>query len=302
MSQISSVVSSSEMESGKRESKLTANALENKIEKLQRERKTSVNKVKGLIPQMKSFMRKKENVSQVQPLLESLIEHCENATMSHNMLIPLLPEDEQRKHKEWFSSIMSYCNTFKGDVEQWLNEPEELCHNVFHVQADPVEINDQVASPTDDEPQPLAASIINTDDMQDHIKPNDSVSNVGSRGSKLQNSATGTKSVASTISSARLRAEADLAALKMRQRLLKDKHQLEEEEERLRKRKEQLKLDEEIAANMAKLNVFKSLSVLSGKTSVTKRSDGMNSYWEKEQGKAQTRSAKAKSFVPQRSQ
>lgn len=65
-------------------------------------------------------------------------------------------------------------------------------------------------------------------------------------------------SVASSVSSARLRIKADLAALQIRQKLLKDKHELETEEEWLRKRKEQLKLDEKVAANMAKLNVRKS--------------------------------------------
>ena len=54
-----SVASSSEMESGKRQSKLTAKALYSKIEKLQSERKISVNKIKRFIPQMKSFMKKK---------------------------------------------------------------------------------------------------------------------------------------------------------------------------------------------------------------------------------------------------
>ena len=305
MSQINADVASSQMECGKRKVQLTAKALVNKIEKLQRERKRTVNKIKGLIPQMKSFMKKRENVSHVQPLLESLIQLCENANMSHNMLIPLLPEDEQRKQNEWFSSIVKYSNTFKGHVEQWLSGPEELLHNDSCVQSDPVGINEDVSFlQIADEPQVImqAASIIMTDDIQDDVKPSDSVSNVGSRVSRSQNSATGRKSAASSISSARLKAEADLAALKIRQKLLKDKHELEEEEERLRKRKEQLQLDEEIATHMAKLNVFRSQSILSGKTSITKQSDGMNSYLEKRQGKIQTLSAKASPFIPQMSQ
>ena len=48
------------------------------------------------------------------------------------------------------------------------------------------------------------------------------VSNVGNKNS------TGKRSVVSTASSARLKAEADLAALMARQKLLKDKHELEE--------------------------------------------------------------------------
>lgn len=74
---------------------------------------------------------------------------------------------------------------------------------------------------------------------------------------------------------------------------------MEEEEERLWKRKEQLKLDEEIAAHMTKLNVFKSLSTVSQRTSVSKHTDGMNSYLVKGQ---EPLSVKAKPFVPQSSQ
>ncbi|MEQ2159147.1 hypothetical protein GOODEAATRI_019574 [Goodea atripinnis] len=87
----------------------------------------------------------------------------------------------------------------------------------------------------------------------------------------------------------------------VRQKLLKERHQLEEEEQILRKRKEQLKLDEEIAAHVAKLSVLKSQSsILRGKESITKKiSDGMNSYVEKGTIKACSLSADARSFVPQ---
>lgn len=68
--------------------------------------------------------------------------------------------------------------------------------------------------------------------MQDNIKPSDSVSNVGSK-----NCAAGGKSAVSAALSARLKAEADLAALMAGQKLLKDKHELEEQVERLRRKK-----------------------------------------------------------------
>jgi len=99
------------------------------------------------------------------------------------------------------------------------------------------------------------------------------VSNVGSK------NATGRRSVVSIASSARLIAEADLAALVARQKLLKD--ELEEQEECLRRKKEQLKLDEDIASHMVKLNGLRSQSILSVKNSITRYSDGMNSYLEK---------------------
>lgn len=48
-----------------------------------------------------------------------------------------------------------------------------------------------------------------------------------------------------SASSVRLKAEAEFAALKAQQKLLKDKHELEDQEEQLRKRKEQLNLQGE---------------------------------------------------------
>lgn len=102
-----------EMDGSKRETKLTAKALANKIESLQREQKKDVNKIKGPIPEMKSLTTRKENASQLQMLFKTLVQLCENASKRHDMLIPLLSEDEQEKHNEWFLSIMKYSNTFK---------------------------------------------------------------------------------------------------------------------------------------------------------------------------------------------
>ncbi len=47
-----------EMECGKRETKVTAKALVNKIEKLEQERKIIVNKMKGLIPEIKELLKR----------------------------------------------------------------------------------------------------------------------------------------------------------------------------------------------------------------------------------------------------
>lgn len=64
-------VNGSEREEGKREVKLTAKALANKIATLQKECKTNVNQIKRLIPAIKDLMRKKENAPQVQSQLEN---------------------------------------------------------------------------------------------------------------------------------------------------------------------------------------------------------------------------------------
>lgn len=182
---------------------------------------------------------------------------------------------------------MNYSNTFKENVKRWQSESEEPQENNSPSLPQSA-INEEVLRcPTKDEPQvsTQAATIINTEDMQDDITPSDSVSNVRSK-----NSDTGRRSAISTASSARLK-EADLAALMTRQKLLKDKHELEEQEERLKKKKEQLKMDEDIVAHVAKLNVLRCHSIISGKSSITRHSDGLNSYLEK--GKSLTKTLKA---------
>lgn len=82
--------------------------------------------------------------------------------------------------------------------------------------------------------------------MHDDIKSSRSVSNLGSK-----NTVTGGGSAVSTASSVWLKAEASLAALMTRRKILDDEH---EWEECLKGKKEHLKRDEEIAEHMAKLN------------------------------------------------
>ncbi len=276
MSQTNGTASCSNMESEKRERKLTEKALVNKIEKLQKERKRVVDQIKGLIPKMKRFMKQREGVSQVRKCLGDLNTLCGNATTTHNELLPLLPEDELIKHKEWFSSIMNYSNTFQKETQQWIMETEQKS---FLEQQDSPEI-------------PPAEEMNEVNEMDDNIKPSDSVSNVGSHKSS--------RSQCSSTSSARLKAEAELAALAMRHKLLKEKHALEEEEQRLRKRREELKLNTEIAEQMAKLEILKIRSTISGK-GTSRVSDGMKSYLEKAQTK-QLLNVNADEFIPKQTE
>lgn len=115
MSQINAVAECSNMENEKREIKLTAKALEIKIERLQHERKSSVNKIKALIPQIKAHMKSK-NVTEIPSQLNNLNALSKKATDLHNELLPLLPDDEDKKQNEWFSSIMDYSDAFREQV------------------------------------------------------------------------------------------------------------------------------------------------------------------------------------------
>ena len=272
MSQINDAASCSDMESGKqRERKLTEKGLLNKIENLQNKRKRVVDKIKGLIPEMKGLMKQRENVLDVKQCLENLNTLCENATASHNELLHLLPEEELIQQKEWFSTIMNYSNTFQRDTQSWI-----------------VDIGQKISPEQQDSAEIQLHQKNEPSQIEDDINPSDSVSNKGSHKTS--------QSQCSSTSSARLKAEAELAALSMRHKLLKEKHALEEEEQRLRKRREELQLSTEIAEKMAKLEVLKIQSTTSGKRT-SKVSDGMKSYLEKAQSQ-QLFNVNADEFIP----
>lgn len=129
--------------------------------------------------------------------------------------------------------------------------------------------------------------------VDDDIKPSDSASNVSMRSKRCSTVVSKSRS---TTSSARIRAEAETAALMARQRLMSQKHALEEQQELLRRKKEELDLDMELAASMAKVSVFKA-SEGSRVSHVSVKSDGMNSYLER--GKRTRLSHDAVIFVPE---
>lgn len=89
-------------------------------------------------------------------------------------------------------------------------------------------------------------SITTSDEIQDNVKPTDTVSNIGNRTSRNQSSIAENGSLVSSTSSVHLKAEAEFVALKARQKMLKYKHELEDPKEQLGKRKEQLNLQEDL--------------------------------------------------------
>lgn len=277
-------------EEHKRQSKLTEKAFLLKLEKLQNERKGFVNKMKALIPEMKKLMSHKENIPQIKESLGTLNTLSENATTAHNEVLSLLPREEKAQQNEWFSSIMKYSDTFKNDIEKWLNESEPDISN----EPDLFEIKEnQLVSETKENNE----HCLNGDENDD-VKPSDSASNIGKHCSKSKCSAS---------SNAHLNAEAELAALTTRQKLLEERHALEEEEERLRKRKEKLQLETEIAEKIATLNILKTRSTCSKSSMVSKTtskfkatsqvSNGINSYLEKNKSK-RSLNVHAEEFIP----
>lgn len=86
------------------------------------------------------------------------------------------------------------------------------------------------------------------------VDPHDSISNVGSKRSSKA-------STCSSVSSARVIAEADKAALLARMAALKEKHALEEQEQMIRRKMVQLKLNAMLAESTAKLAVCQAVKV-----------------------------------------
>lgn len=278
--------------------KLTTKALAYKIQTLQHERHTAVNKHKGLTREIKELMKKNENAKDVQWDLERLIQLFESAKAAHGSVVVLLPKEVQETQNEWFAGITKYHTGFVEDVKQWLFENERHSMQTSHVilnlptaadsdapsilpEKAPVESTEEI-TPQDNPPPHITPKA--TSDVQELIQPSDSVSNVASS-RKSKHSASKASSKASSTSSARIKAEADVAALVVRQKMLKDKHALEEQEELIRKKKEQLLLEADIAATMAKVHVLGASRGSSVQSYPAKMSDGMMSYFERYQGK-----------------
>lgn len=141
--------------------------------------------------------------------------------------MPLIPSDEQERQNAWFTNITKYNQGFINDVKVWISEinkpRSEQTHDVERHQ----EVLSGEESGIHEAVERGQQQQSSQHDDQDDILPCDSISNLSSRKQ-------GSKSNVSTTSSARLKAEAEIAALLARQSLLKDKHSLEEQEEKLR--------------------------------------------------------------------
>lgn len=254
--------------------------------------------MKAVIPVMKGLMKRKENAQQLEAHLQTFTQLFDSAVQLHESVIPLLPEDEQTVQSEWFSSIKTYSGTFKDDVMKWL---DKYGTSSIPVGSDLLATKD--AEPHLQTQEALAVepmgSVLPNGGLLDDVNPSDSISNVPSNRS-AKSSVNEKKSVVSTTSSARIKAEADLAALMARQQLLQEKHALDEQEELIRKRKEKLNMEEEIAAHMAKLSVLRAASTSSAKGNVTQGSSATRFSLHETQGKQTNFNADAAPFIPQR--
>ncbi|KAL3979219.1 Rab5 GDP/GTP exchange factor [Sarotherodon galilaeus] len=174
------------------------------------------------------------------------------------------------------------------DVKIWLSETDKRSGRPSSDKSQSQETSlggeMEVREHTGKEPQ---SSLNPQNDVNDDVLPSDSVSNQGSRSS----------SRVSSTSSARLRAEAEMAALLARQHMLKEKHSLKEQEEQLSRKKEQLQLEADIAATVAKVNVLRTGSTM--RSVASRKSNGMESYFKTKGNSLEIPNADVETLVPQ---
>ena len=216
-------------------------------------------------------MKDDSNVSQVKSQLDELTHLFKNASTCHESLLLLIPPDEKDKQNVWFSSITKFNRGFIEDITMWHSDVDKRPHrpkkpisDAVQPQDTPLEGEIVVQENTGMEP----SLFVSQHNAQDDVLPSDSISNQGSRSS----------SKVSTTSSVCLRAEAEVAALLTRQRMLKEKHAIEEQEEQLRRKKEQFQLEADIAANIAKVSVLR--TGCSVRSTASQKSNGMESYFQ----------------------
>lgn len=167
------------------------------------ERKTKLNKLSKLKETIVD-LSDKEYVNEVKSAFSKYQVVCDEAKQMHVTLLGLLPKDEATKHETWYKAKMLNVNDFIADVSKWLSKTQSCA----------------VVDDGDNGKEEV------------HVEPHDSISNVESNTSSKWSSH---KSSKSSTSSARIKAEADKAALMARAAALKEKHALEEQAEMLRR-------------------------------------------------------------------
>lgn len=238
----------------KRVVKLTAKAFCDKVERLQKDRKSNLAKAVNLRNRIQGLLLN-GNVSEVQQSFDEFIGCCNDIRSMHGSLLSLLPPDECEKHDTWFKAKMLVNDECIRETQLWLknkvqNGVDENGSNIKNRG----ESNVVEAECPHDESE---------------ISPEDSASNI------IQTNKSVTSSLRSSTSSIR-RAAAEKAAIMARMTALKELHKLEEQEQKLKRKKQQMELEAELAATTAKLNVLEA-----GGSRVS--SNGMNSYCEKEE-------------------
>ena len=302
-----------EPEKEKRVVKHTAKGLEMSIEKYQKSRGAAVKKAAKLTKMLKELMQSNDTKEDVKCHLDELIHLSGEARADHVSLLALpdLPEEEIERQDEWFIPHIDYLEGFMRDVHIWLLGPSEVELQSTHVTVTTVENEPLIPVQQENESQIHTESVtvehvtvdneplithtpaesesesLSTVDS-DEVAPHDSVSNIPTTRSTRKSSAS---KASSSTSSARIKAQAEQAALMEQVAGLQQKHQIEEQQEqlrlqqeqmrmqqeKLRREKEQVEMETQLAAAIAKTQVLEAMS----SRSTSKVSNGTDSYMKK---------------------
>lgn len=245
---------------GKRVVKPTYKVLCEKMEKCQNDRKVVFSKAKKLRQMIDLFMQNND-VRGVNSVFDEYGRLCSAAKGLHNEFISVMPmpPDEVTRQNTWFWSCISIEDTFHAQVELWLSEKQNG-DNVGGVQTDTktevLNENSTNGIVISEEMQPIF--IPPNDEMAAgnvvDVSPDDSSSNVKSKSTSSKGSGK------SNTSEARIKAEAERAALLIKMAALKETQALDAQEEELRRKKQLVKLEAELAASAAKIAVLETAS------------------------------------------
>lgn len=115
----STMVNTVEHVKEKRVVKLTAKAFADKLERLQNERKTNLNKAGKFRDVLHGLMMKKDR-SQVESVFNDYVKLCNDTKGVHESVMSMLPDTEQEKHDVWFKAKMIVNDDCISKVQLWL--------------------------------------------------------------------------------------------------------------------------------------------------------------------------------------
>lgn len=230
----------------KRVPKPTVKALEEKLNQLKGARKAKyaylTKKMKEIDVLMEDYSNAEEvNAKTTTDFTNVYMEFC---AVNEAIRAELNDREAIHDQKQWYEPKFVKLKTFVEKVEKWLTKVQQ--------QADEAEI------------------------MNAEVEPSDSASMISVKHSSVSQSRRSVSSVSTTASSARLKVEAERAALVARAEALKQKLEIEREEALLKARKEEWELKTAIAAANAKLEVLTVKESTCSASAVSR--DGMTPY------------------------
>ena len=183
--------------------------------------KANVTKKANKVNELLTDCNNVESIKEIAKELDNVLQHFENAHIDYHNL--LKDEQDIKDSTCYFNSVNELVSEIKSKILSRLDEP--------------------------------VASQSETQENQNEIRPEDSVSSAGSQKSKRSSRQSGTSSIKSS-SSAKTRAAAKQAALEAKANGLQKLHELQWEELKIKQKKSQVELQAEIAAAEAEKIVY----------------------------------------------